>query len=263
MLRYLWAVFLVQSAVAVEYAPWFGPLFSTSAQLSFRYETYHTLASSAGNIPYPAYNRFYQLEMEIIPWIDWEGQLDFDFANTEENHFGFSRFALTVRHLLYESSGVAATVGATLAGLPAVFLRDVSLSDHGTIHADAHLSIGKEWAACGDRWTALWGVGGVGLGNQGAPWVYARGVFERGWECHRGLVRLDYLQGLGAHALELSHFAGYSAVAHRSLDVTVGYGFAREWGEWLFVYGYRPYAHNFPRAVNGWLVCFRKVLGSV
>ena len=63
----------------------------------------------------------------------------------------------------------------------------------------------------------------------------------------RGKIFFHSLMGLGDKNLNLCHFKGYGAIAHRSIDIGMQYSYLFENLSKLHLkYAYRVYAKNFP-----------------
>jgi hypothetical protein len=175
-----------------------------------------------------------------------------EFAQTPHQSFGFRSSALQGRLLLLDDIAgdpVSITAGVDVRGVSGRSVKDVSSPYASYFNAQASLALGKEisWQ---DTWKMrAYGWGSVGLANHGAPWIDSYLAIEGNIQnTHRILVFSDGYFGLGhKQKVNIQHFRGWGAFAHRSIDVGIRYQYVFElWGALGFQYAYRVYAHSYP-----------------
>jgi hypothetical protein len=248
MRSFFWGFLILPTVLsAADLAPWSGVDLELHPRIVNVVQTY------------PSHTNYF-LGMGLEASYDvWQLDVEVNSAITKHRGYSFDDFRLTGRYRWMDDvigDPVSIYTGITYVYATHHSLRDPNLFHHGTAEGEVHVALGKEFDHR-DRWiTRFWGVGVVGIANQGSPWVRAEVAFERNWcDQHVVAVFLDTLWGLGNRSLHTHHFHGYGSVRHRSIDVGAQYKWRTIYDSVLtFGYAYRPYACNFPKHVNTFMV---------
>jgi len=243
---------------ATELAPWFGKTLEIEGRATTRVQCYNLLDTKSGSKKHPACDVFVDLSaataVDLI--VNVSAELEAVLAATRHRSFGFDSFLFTGRYLwLNDVIGdpISLVTGATISKVFRPARHDIGVFHHGGIQCEFHVAAGKEFS-CEQFWLSRgWGVLGLGIADQGSPWLRANLAWERNWwNRHELKIFMDSLWGLGNRSLNLKHhFPGYGPIHHQSIDTGVRYRIAFESGAALsFEYAYRLFANNCPEYVN-------------
>lgn len=240
--------FLCMSLIAffahgVEETPWFAPFFEFQAKSAYVVETMDAPKQTAQWIRLSLSNAFPE---------SWGVEAWAVEANTSEQEGSIDHLGVAGAYQMWDQlRGDVCTMTAKLAFQQAFAwsLRDIASFHHGKREMELLLSMGRE---CFREleWTSRWFTAAkIGIAEQGSPWIQAVCGISRQWENRQQLfLRGHYLVGLGRHSLQRKDFTGYGEIAHRSVEIYVGYTYAWDFlGQLHLAYARRIYAKNFPR----------------
>jgi hypothetical protein len=240
---------------ATEYSPWYTRYLEIQPEISYAYQFYNSIAVANKSKRYPANNHFLQMSLSGA-YDRWSLEFETNFAATRHRTFGFSDVRLTARYQwLDDILGDFASVVTGFTAIQDVKIakNDISCFYHGLLEGELHLAIGKE-TSCEQFWTSrLWGVVGIGVADQGSPWLRGHLYWgHNGWDIHEMNIGLLSLWGLGGNNLNVyKPFRGYGSISHYSIDLNLNYRYAFSYGGILGAnYSYRIYAYNCPCHVN-------------
>lgn len=169
----------------------------------------------------------------------------------------------TARKLLTSdvmADAYSSTTGLTFTAPTNQALRDINRFYYGRYEWELHYAIGREFAPDAEWEHRTWGVGTVGITNQGSPWLR----LHLAWEGRLSLTqRLELFLtsevGLGRHGFPIHairscsrrccprHFRGYAPIQYRFVDMGVQYAQEIEdVGDLTFRYAGRAFAYNLP-----------------
>lgn len=247
-------------AAGTEYQPWLGNLFEFEWRDSLFYQNYSAI-SSGTKTERDSANDLFLNESLAFAFTDFElkgrygVELELRAANTHRQRANIDQIKLTGRYVLMDDiidDPFALSLGASFIQAFRHSVHDISSFHHGKAEGELFLSFGNEFpqkSIWGSRW---WGIAGIGIADQGSPWVRLDAVYEKRWcELHEIRVFAHSLWGLGGERLHRAHFQGYGPVQHESIDVGLRYTYELEFfGSASLEYTYRLYARNFPLHTN-------------
>jgi hypothetical protein len=250
------------SLCALEIEPWFCDIWEFTLTPSYTYGRFHKVQNGHHQLKSPFNEHILAFDLAVPPSPNWELNADVEFADTTQQSMGVRSGAFQARYLWLDDvqgDAVSLTTGLSARAVSGRSLRDVSCPYHSHANFEATASIGKEWDQGFDWHTRVYGLGAVGMGNQGYPWTRAFMTFEGNLHhAHRlGVFAEGYLGFGNQERVRIDHFHGYAFIRHRSLDVGLQYTYAFEiWGHLTFAYSRRVYARSFPENVNFFTVSY-------
>lgn len=243
---------------ATEYAPWFPRYLELQPRFTYTHEWFNTLDSGDHKCHYRAQNDFYEASVEVSYDV-WDAELEVLIDSTRSHSLGPDNAKGTVRYLIMDDvvgDPVSWTVGLSLSTVFTQALHDVSVFHHGHFEGELHSAVGMEWD-CYDTWsTRVWGLAGVGAGDQGgsSPWLHGIAAWEMNHQDrHQGRLYCEALYGLGSHNINLAiPFQGYGNIRHQSIDLGLRYQYLFDCnGSSLSAeYIVRMYARNCPQKMQ-------------
>jgi hypothetical protein len=215
---------------AVERSPWLDPLADIHLKTTYTHQHYTKLDHAGNRKNFCSEDNLYLTEARVSPWARWDGAVDLLAASTRLHGFSLRHFGFAVRHLLTDEA-----IGDCLSNaLSMRFIlptnkgrNDFSLFYHGDIDAELSLSSGREFYSSHGYLVKLWNLAGLGVSNQGAPWILEEVHFsaERCALSFGG--NLSLRKGFGRRdLLDVSPFQGYGNVDYCILDLGLGLGYA-------------------------------------
>ena len=236
--------------VSTERQPWLGEPYELVWRTAAIYQGYASLASGSSLKHYPSHDGFLQVSLSgFLP--EFALEMEAVGACTRRQKGDFDHFSITGRYVWQDDIAgdpLSVTTGVSLSYACPLAVKDVSAFHHGWGEVEAFLSVGQERAQ-GALWhSRWWGLLGLGLAEQGSPWLRAHLSYEkRLGEQHEVGVFAEALSGLGRHRLHVVHFQGYGAIQHHSIDIGIRYAWEVAcFGKIGAEYAYRVYAKNFP-----------------
>lgn len=250
LLFYLVVVCQCFQISATEYQPWLGNLYEFESQTTLNYQGYRRVSIGTQSKNYKAENTFIQASF-VANFLDGALELEAIEANTKRQRGDLDHLKLTFRSVLQNDIAGderSVTVGVSYIQAFNRSLKDFSSFHHGQEEGEFFLSIGREKAfeaLWSSRW---WSLLGMGIANQGSPWLRFNLAYEvRLREKHEVKFLMNSLWGMGQHKLNLFHFKGYGSIQHQSVDVGVAYTYLLDYfGSLRLGYMYRLHARNFP-----------------
>lgn len=247
-------LFACSSLAGADLKPWFPRYLEIQSSAAYWHQQYNAVSEGGGSKKWKSNDDFFHLALEAS-YESLCGELEGTLASTKRRHFGADNVSATLRYQLLDDiigDPVSLVAGATVSQVFSQALKDVSVFHHGRIEGELHLSVGREstsWEVWTSRW---WGVGAVGVGDHGSPWLRGEFAWEKNW-CNTQFLRFYamVLGGLGENSLNVYDFDGYGPIAHRSIDVGAMYRYTFPYGTTLSVaYARRLYAKNCPEKTN-------------
>lgn len=240
---------------ALEQRPWFGNPFEWIFKADYTYYRFSDVDNSICPLSSPSDNHLVRLDMLFSP-PSWNTTAEAELIESPFQPFSWRSFALQAeKQWLDDIAGdpFSFATGANIRAVSTKSLRDVGCPYHANGNLELTASLGKEWSQ-GVFWTnRIYGVGAVGFGNRGSPWF--RGLVSYGYnreDRHRLRLWAETYLGTGSQKeIDIDNFDGYGKIAHRSIDVGIGYAyFLRIWGSFHFEYARTVFARSFPERTN-------------
>jgi len=258
-LLFLTALYVAAPLAATDLKPWFGPA-RIEGHLSNTIQYYPSVDTKKGSSYRSDCDDFIDFSLAGAFLDRFAIELEAVTAVTRHRAFGFDSVLLTGRYLWMNDivdDPVSLTTGVTVSQVFKPSKHDIAVFHHGGIECEVHAAVGKEMS-CMQFWTSRWwAVAGIGIADQGYPWLRANIDWEKNWcDAHRLRVFAHSLWGLGYKNLHSAyHFKGYGPIRHQTIDFglryTKGFDYDIDLG---FEYAYRVYAHNCPEKVNLFMV---------
>jgi hypothetical protein len=242
---------------ATDLIPWFGNIYEAELRTEILYQNYQSISSGHHTYKKNANDYFLTLSVEY-PFKRFSGQFEATGAHTHRQQpYRLDNVRVTGRYQWTDQlegdpfnivSGVIVDFPLTHA------VHDVSSSHHGHLEGELNVAFGKKYGYPGTRnyhfrW---WSVIGIGLAEEGSPWVRDDAALEFNFaNRHHLRAFVNTLWGLGRDDLRLPEFRGYGSIRHQSVDVGFRYSFdAGCYGTLSIQYARRVYAFNFPEKTN-------------
>lgn len=253
---------LPSSCFALQEKPWFGDL----CEFHFRPQYEYNFFDEVSNALPPQEGTFNThvatLGFDTTIPDTWSYELELELAQARGFSFGYRSFALQVRKLWFDDvcgDFLSLSTGLIYRDASTKFRKALSTPYHARANFEFHTAIGKEWSKGCDWIFRIYGVGAVGLGTKGSPWL--RGDLFLWWnyhDCHQLLIYGQSYFGLGNQKIvPLDSFRGWGRIHHQSIDLGIGYRFHFGIYGWLrFDYLYRVYALSYPEKVNFFIISF-------
>ncbi len=243
-------LFLAMPLEAIDYSPWSEEPFLLNASASSLYQKYAKVSSGDQAKKKRAQDVFLTASLNgYLPKLSLQLQAIQAFTKMQKG--AVDHFAATLKyHYLDDIAGdfISLTFGGSFLQPFRWSLKDISSFHHGLVEGECFLAIGKEKSYLED-WEQRWSlVTSIGLAEQGSAWVRLNCDYAfRFLKKQTGKIFFHSLMGLGDKNLNLCHFKGYGAIAHRSIDIGMQYSYLFENLSKLHLkYAYRVYAKNFP-----------------
>ena len=243
---------MVYSCYAVEETPWLTPFFVFQPKAAFTVETFQESGEAAKWGKFSLSNTFpdsYGIEIWAVE------------AWTPEQKGSIDHFGVEGAYQIWDQlQGDPCTLTARLVLQQAFLwsLRDPASFHHGKREKELLLSFGRE-SFIEQEWTTRWfGATKVGIAERGSPWLQGIcGIAGQWQDKHQVSLKMHYLAGLGSRRLSFHHFNGYGEIAHRSMELSVGYTYSWAFSGQLHLgYANRLYAKNFPHHWQQYLLQF-------
>jgi hypothetical protein len=244
------------SAQALYTKPWLGNVYELEWQGAFTYSRFHKVADAAVQLKHPFNSRFYLMDLAFTASAVFDMQAEIEFADTSRQSFEWQSVALQGRYLwLNDIIGDPCSLitGVNARAVHRHSLHDPSCPYHYEYNFELTTAIGKEYSNEGDWTMRTYGLGGIGIANQGSPWLRALGVWQINRnDRHRFNLGINGYFGMGhKRHVNVNHFNGWAHVHHQSIDLSAGYEYHMQiWGTVGLQYAYRIFANSFPEHVN-------------
>jgi hypothetical protein len=257
MKRIKFLLFLLPSLIfGLEEQPWLGNVYEFNFLGKYSYSYFNHVNNSI-----PPYNHFYRnnlvyadLEFTFSP--QWSIDFDIEFAESTKEVFGYRSNGVQLRCLcLDDMTGDPCSFTLAFSGRNTTerFLHDISCPSHARGDFEGSFSIGKELDAFEMCHFRLWGLGVIGIGTVGSPWLRGKVAFEFNYDDrHKGGIFVDGIHGYGKYGfVDVAHFNGYGKLRQVDIDITFRYGYRFDvWGTLKFEYKRRLLAKVCPAEVN-------------
>lgn len=237
----------------LEVQPWLTDPYEFRSDVGFSYSYFQKVQGSVKNKSYPSNNYLTYAGFGFMPSEDWDIDFDIEMARTPRQNYSFRSGALQCRYRFLNdiaADPVSLVLGANIRGVGSKSVKDISSPYASYVDFELTASVGKE-KTCNESWSLRgFGFTALGMGITGYPWVRALGSFEgSSGDRHRGGVSVEGYFGLaGKNYVNVSHFRGWGRVQHSSIDTGAFYAYKMGlWGELLFSYSIRAFAHNYPQ----------------
>ena len=240
-------------AFSLDEKPWFGDVYEFRADAGFTYSYFNKVQGAVKQPSSPSNNylAFGGFGFTLSESIDVD--FDIEMARTPRQNFSFRSSAIQARYrFLDDIAGdpVSVVAGINFRGVGAKSVRDISSPYASYLNFELTTAIGKEHTV-GPSWSIRgYGLGALGMANNGYPWVRIFGFFEgkSSMDTHRGGVFTEGYFGFGKkNHVNIDHFHGWGNIQHDSIDVGAFYGYKFDlWGVLSIAYSCRVFAHNYP-----------------
>lgn len=250
-MRYLLLLFPALVFGFVE-EPWYPKVWEFQLRSGYSYRYYPSVSQGENPSSYHSNDHRIDLNLGAQVWPNWDVQLESDFLHSKKLNWGTERVGMQLRHLLLDDvvgDPVSLSLGVQTYYVPTRSLRDVSVPYHSQGNIELTAAVGKEIDRTYNWLYRFWGALGVGIGNRGAPWIRPLMVAEMKLRQKHVLKAFaESTIGFGHnHRVDIAHFNGYGSIAHRSIDLGIGYNILFQiWGSLGVSGSYRIYAHSFP-----------------
>ena len=236
---------------ALEESPWIDPVLIPIASLQTGYQHFDHIKSCR----YPGNDFFLDLGVFFAYSTDISFELEGRATRTHSHGFALDQVKQAARYAILDDARgdpCALTVGLELCEPISPFgLKDPSFIHHALFEAEVHTSIGKEWIIEDSRTGYIYGLGAVGIGIQGSPWI--RGNFTAAYNLSTLQIltaSLDAEMGFGERSFHLPHFHGYGDIAYRLIDASIEYTYLTEDFEVSLKYLHSLYRKNCPNHLH-------------
>lgn len=252
-------IFLAASSTALlafEEKPWLGEFLEFYFDPSYTYTRFRDVQNAVKQPSHASNNQVLAVDLGLCPLDGWDAAAEFELAHTPRQTWGRRSVGIQVRKRFLDDvmgDRVSLTAGGTVRQVAGRSVRDISSPYAAPWNFEAHTAVGQEWSQ-GASWYMRWfGVGALGMGNRGSPWLRARGVFEMNRENrHQGIFFATGYWGFGHRKkVDVDAFTGWGKINHSSVDLGVGYRYVTDvWGYFFLEYAYRVFARSYPERQN-------------
>lgn len=209
----------------LETKPWLSSPYEPQVHASYTYSTFKKVSKATRQLRNRSHDQLIEGGLGLATMNDWAGDIDIEFARTPRFSWGFRSVGAQLRKMWFNDIAgdpASFTTGLTLRIVPPRPLKDVSTPYHYQFNGEFNVAIGKEWSRDFYWRGRIYNFTGIGVANQGSPWVRSRFALA--------LNREDQLQfetfvllyrGLGHRAgvnTKTSVFNGWKSIDHRSID---------------------------------------------
>lgn len=249
-------------ATTFEEKPWFGQFCEFNWRAQYSYSFFDKVDRALTQLPSTSHDHLVATGLQLTAPETWNWQLEMDFFNSPRSDWGWRSAAFSARKLFCDDvcgDPISLTGGLTIRAVSKRMLKDVSVPFHARGNFELHTALGKEWSkGCTWQWR-IWGLGALGMGTRGLPWVRTDLYFLGNW-CDRHQWRLfarGYF-GLGRKDhVDIQDFNGYGNIAHRSIDLGGSWKIlCGIWGSLRFDYSHRVFARAFPEHLNAFTITY-------
>jgi hypothetical protein len=247
----------------LEVEPWLDVLGQFHFEAAYAYSRYNKVQGAHPGLKHPSNDQLLAFDLGVVPWPNWDADIDMEFAQTPRLAWGFRSVGGQVRYQWLDDiigDPVSLTTGLNLRYASWRALSDVSCPYHSTWNAEFNASVGKEWEQMAYWVTRVFAFGGVGIANHGSPWLRGIAAVQANQkDKHQYTVFAAGYFGFGRRQdIDIRHFHGYGSIHHQSVDLGIGYRYSFGiWGSLSLEYAYRVYAHAFPAHVNWFAISYR------
>ncbi len=232
---------------ATDELPWIDRVLQPVASLELGYQHFESL----GNCRYPGDDFFANAGLLFALSTDVCFEVEARGTSTHQHNFTLDQLKQTGRYVILDDARgdlFAFSVGLELVEPMAVGLRDPSFIHHSLFDTELHAAIGKEWICLDEYVWRLYGLGAVGMGIEGYPWMRGAIASEYRYNYqHYFRGKLIGEGGFGNRNIHLNHFRGYGSIAYRLVDVELEYTYVKCDLECTVRFLQSLYRHNCPR----------------
>lgn len=242
------AVFTTASLFGIHREPWILPPYEFEATVEYEYNYTPRVNNAVNPDRYSTYENELFLELSGSLSSRWYLQVDVLFDGSRQESFGFDSVApCVIYQFLNDLAGdpLAFSGGTYFRYVPRSQLSDITTPYAGEYNFDFMFSVGKEFDRDKEPVGRFWGNFDVGIANQGAPYIIVDIVAEA-FIYEKNILKLgtDGYFGFGSeNVVNVNNFDGYGKLAHRSMNVKVGYEYDFPvWGSLSIQYSRNVYA---------------------
>lgn len=219
----LFCCFLSLSLLATEESPWIENVLKPYFTFTGGYQHFDSFDQKGDRKAYPGRGAIFSGGVYFAPpIIDISLQAELFVTRTHRHPWVIDHLKETVRFALTDDAlgdPFASTIGLSLFQTPTVALHDPDFIHHAHFEAELHYAIGKECAPFEDWDFRMWGLGAVGMGTRGSPWLRGLFVMERFFNCNQFAgIFISGEAGLGSRQLCVNRFHNYGSIAYRRID---------------------------------------------
>lgn len=256
---FIYILTFINSVYATDLKPWFPRYLEIQSRFTWSHQYYSSIDGGSKIYKKTAKNDFYTGSLELA-YFNLCGEVEGTFSSTGSHHLAPDSINATLRYQILDDvigDPVSLVAGITVNQVFSLALKDINVFHHSHFEGEVHLAVGKE-VTCHDTWiTRYWGVAGIGVGDQGSPWLHFEAAWEKNW-FYGQITRVfaNSLFGLGKENLSLYHpFKGYGSIRHQSIDLGAlhRYTFENDLEITLGAF-FRVYSKNCPRNVSGFFL---------
>lgn len=247
---------------AIEYQPWFGNIYEFNFLSRYAYSYFSSVDSALPPLKSTSNDHLLYFGLEIPPSTKVSLDSDIEFTNTPRQSLSFRSVAFQGRYLFYDDiigDAVSLALGGNIRYTSSRSLKDISCPYYSNCDFEGTLAIGKE-VDCIENWRfRFWGVGGLGMGNRGSPWMFALLALEgNNKESNKWSLFFAGSHGYGRKTVvEINHFYGYGKIREKNIDI--GGRFGHKFGVWGTIsleYRRRLFAKRCPKDVNTFAISY-------
>jgi hypothetical protein len=244
------------SLLSLNYQPWLGNVYEFDFLSTYKYGWFKQVDSSTTklNSTYNAHLLRFDLEFTSTPRAEYT--LELELCDTTRQQFSFRSIAVQAKKLFLDDivgDVVSLTSSFSLRYISPRSKKDISSPYGSDVDFEAHVAIGKEIDSNSYWRFRFWADAGVGIANQGSPWLKGKASFEGNFDDrHRWAVLAKVKHGYGKNTkIVINNFKGYSRYRERFVDLCFCYGFRLGvWGTFKAEYDRRLLAKVCPENVN-------------
>lgn len=249
-------VLTTASLGALEESPWIPQAYVPVLDLKYGYSSYRDVADASVQLDSRSHDQLAVVGLGMATLSHWAADAELEVAHTPRLPWGYRSAGAQLRKQWCDDitgDWFSLTTGALVRVVTTKPLHDVSTPYHGKFNGELNASIGREWSR-GVYWCyRLYGFAGIGVANQGSPWVRGKlayqGNFENKMQLH---LFVEGYKGYGDQIhVNTKQFKGWKAYDHRSIDAGAALRFGlRSNGYLTFEFKHRLFARTYPEKVT-------------
>jgi len=254
--------FLPVFGFSLEEQPWLGNVYEFNFLGKYSYSYFRHVNNSVPPYDHFFHNNLIYADLEFTFSPEWSIDFDIEFSQSTKEVFGYRSNGVQLRYLLLDDmmgDPFSFTFGISGRNTTARFLHDISCPAHARGDFEGSVAIGREFDTAEICHVRLWGLGVIGIGTLGSPWIRGKAAFEINYDDrHKGGIFVDAIHGYGKYTVvDVDHFYGYGKLRQVDVDLTIRYGYRFDvWGTLKFEYKRRLLAKVCPAEVNTFSIAY-------
>jgi hypothetical protein len=247
---------LPASAFCLQEEPWLTEIWEMQFTPLFNYSRFRHVSHAAEPLKKPFNARLWSGDLGVALSNALDCGIEVEAASTTQTPFSVRSYGAQLRQNFLDDlvcDPLSLTGGFLFREATGRSLKDISSPYHARANFEINLAAGKEWHNQKHWVVRAFAFTGLGIANRGSPWTRLRlslqGTLDGQHQLN--LFALGYV-GFGSQKLvHIHHFDGYGKIAHRSIDLGIGYAYAFDiWGKISAEYSHRVFARSYPQGVN-------------